>query len=252
MLTIVPVTLTLSSKRKVVLNSVFYPLSAYKSLCSSFPCTVASPTEQPYIQNDRDFSEVQQNRRISHLDTELNNSTDFLRVTTFCTVEHVPFRLSHQLSQQTLKIFRITKDYARSWILLACCKVWWLASWMRLCLRAGIWEFSRTSLLQDCLMLGTYKGLLISRPGDSVEVLQMPVFSFSFQLQNAVFHYLTEPLSHYRGIYFRFLAVKRDLHYFQSVHTDSGAQPSFYSMGTGGFLSRVKAAERWSWPLHCV
>jgi len=48
-------------------------------------------------------------------------------------------------------------------------------------------------------MLGTYNGLLTSHTGDSVEVLQLPAFPFSFQLQNAVFHY--------RGIYFRFLAV---------------------------------------------
>ena len=139
---------------------------------------MASPTEPSYRQkkNSAIFQKCKQNRCISHLDSELNISTDVLLVTTFCAVEHVPFRIHHQLSQHTLKTIRTTKDYARSWILFAFCGVWWLPSWMRLCLTAGIWEFTRTSLLQDCLMLGTYNGLLTSRPGDSVEVLQLPVF----------------------------------------------------------------------------
>jgi hypothetical protein len=120
------------------------------------------------------FQKCKQNRCISHLDSELNNSTDVLLVTTFCSVEHVPFIIRQQLNQQTLKTIRTTKDYARSWILLAYCGVWWLVSWMRLCLTAGVWEFYRTSLLRDYLMLGTFNGLLTASKSYSC------LFSLSF------------------------------------------------------------------------
>jgi hypothetical protein len=175
----------------------------------------------------------------------VENSTDVLLVTTFCAVKHVPFRIEPT-------DFEDDSYHKRLRTIMNFTRVLW-------CVVAGILD---AALFNNRYwrVLPNFLVTRLSHAGDIQRSCYIPSWRQRRSLIIACFFFLFPTTEcrvslincHYRGIYFRFLAVIRDFLYFQSVDTFSGAQPSSYSVGTGGFLPRGKAAGRRSWPLICV